>query len=137
MLKFCDKPAVDDELNLEVKTGEISFCSLNDDDDKAEFAIVVVSRSPRVNVISRSPRGDVVSSVMDWRVRRGLENNFKNENVFLKKYVKICRDPPTEGSRLDLRSFGLRSFAISLIFATFAIYDNHLDSDYVSKSPSF
>ena len=67
-----------DELNLEVKTGEISLlCSL-DDDDSAEFAIVVVSLSPRVIVISLSPRGDVVSSVMDCRVRRGLENNFKN-----------------------------------------------------------
>ena len=65
-----------DELNLEVKTGEISLlCSL--DDDSAEFAIVVVSLSPRVNVISLSPRGDVVSSVTDCRVRRGLENNLK------------------------------------------------------------
>ena len=80
-----------DELNLEVKTGEISLlCSL-DDDDSAEFAIVVVSLSPRVNVISLSPRGDVVSSVTDCRVRRGLENNLKNVNVLekLKKNVQI------------------------------------------------
>jgi hypothetical protein len=89
---FVQKPEAVEELNLEVKTGDISFCSLGD--DNAEIAIVVDSLSPRgVIVISLSPRGEV-SSVTDCRVRRGLENKMSRIKYITKSNIHYYRHAP-------------------------------------------